>query len=669
VSVQYGRWNFDGRPVEPSDFAKAQNLIAAHAPDGIASHRGCGGAITYAAFHTTKESRLEKQPHIDPEGTVFTWDGRLDNRGELIRCLRNQVDSGSTDVAIVAAAYHRWALGCFGRIVGDWALSIWNPLQSSLILAKDVLGVRPCFYVRNERGVSWSSLLEPLVLLAGRSFRVNEEYIAGWLSFFPATQLTPYAGIESVPPASYVQVTNEKVTCREYWKFDPAHSIRYATDEDYEEHFRTLFAESIRRRLRADAAITAELSGGMDSSSIVCMADELTSHAGEQVPQLDTISYFDDAEPNWDERPYFAAVEERRIRTRRHLAVEIPSAIAISPEPATFRATPASAGYSPSPVVQLADYFIQRKSRVLLSGIGGDEVLGGVPTPIPELADLLVSRQWKLFHRQTTRWALAVRKPWIHLVRETAQRFLSPAIRKLPLSQTPPSWLTKEFVERYHNALQGYERRLAFDGTRPSFQINMLTLEALRRQIACTPIYGELLLETRYPYLDRELLQFLFAIPREQLVRPHQRRSLMRRALAGTVPNVVLNRRRKAYASRNPLALIVSQCESLMARNGRWASADIGVVDQKAIVTAVQRAQSGENLPLFQLSRTLALESWLRGLTDDWQPVSVTLPMSAPSGIRNPGNAVPEERDVRRRGRTSVVPPGSYPIFSAEENP
>jgi asparagine synthase (glutamine-hydrolysing) len=613
MSVQYGRWNFNGRPIEGSDFTKAQGLIAPYGPDGIASYQEDRVAIAYGAFHTTKESRAEKQPHRTSDGIVITWDGRLDNREELIRWLSAAVHRDSTDIEIVAAAHEKWGPGCFGRISGDWALSIWNPHQASVILAKDVLGARPLFYALDDHELRWSSLLEPLVLIGSRPLSLNEEYVAGWFSFFPATNLTPYAEIESVRPASYVLVKNRQVACREYWKFDPAHSVRYATDEEYEEHFRSTFAASIRRRLRSDAPVTAELSGGMDSSSIVCMADQLISHADHDAPQLDTISYYDDAEPNWNERPYFASVEQRRGRKGCHLSAALPPAAVTHPHRSEFRATPTSRGSSSQPANPFADYFVRRNSRVLLSGIGGDEVLGGVPTPIPELADLLTGGKWEPFVHQTTGWALALRKPWVHLLLETARRFLSPAFRNLPSTQTPPAWVTKEFARRHRDALQGYERRLTFNGVRPSFQVNMFIFEALRRQLACTAISSEPLLDERYPYLDRELLQFLYAIPREQLVRPHQRRSLMRRALRDTVPGVVLNRRRKAYASRNPLTAILSLCESLIAENDCWTSARMEIVDQRAAIAAVQRARSGENLPLFQLSRTLSLESWLRG--------------------------------------------------------
>ena len=97
-------------------------------------------------------------------------------------------------------------------------------------------------------------------------------------------------------------------------------------------------------------------------------------------------------------------------------------------------------------------------------------------------------------------------------------------------------WLQSSFVKRHRAALTGYPSRTKLFGPLPSFQDNLGTLDALRRQLARTALPFEPPFEKRYPYLDRGLLEFMFAIPREQLVRPTQRRSLMRRALVGIVP-------------------------------------------------------------------------------------------------------------------------------------
>jgi asparagine synthase (glutamine-hydrolysing) len=289
VSVQFGRWNFDGKPVDRAYLEKVGPLLAPYGPDDAGSYAKGNVSILHRAFHTTKESRRETQPHVTSSGAILTWDGRLDNRAELIRHLRNVLTISSTDVSIVAAAYDEWGTDCFAKLIGDWALSIWDANSRSLILAKDPIGTRHLYYSIDKDQVTWSTILDPLVLFAGRSFALCEEYIAGWFSFFPAAHLTPYIGIHSVPPSSSVTVRTGKHTIRKYWDFDPAKSIRYRTDAEYEEHFHAVFGEAVRRRLRSDSPILAELSGGMDSSSIVCMADTIIARGSAETPRLDTV--------------------------------------------------------------------------------------------------------------------------------------------------------------------------------------------------------------------------------------------------------------------------------------------------------------------------------------------------------------------------------------------
>src|SRR5882724_4394040 len=102
VSVQFGRWNFDGRPADREYLAKAEGIVAPYGPDGGSTYIKDSVGILFRAFHTTKESRSEAQPHLTPSGAVLTWDGRLDNRAELISELKDTQNTRSTDVSIVA---------------------------------------------------------------------------------------------------------------------------------------------------------------------------------------------------------------------------------------------------------------------------------------------------------------------------------------------------------------------------------------------------------------------------------------------------------------------------------------------------------------------------------------------------------------------------------------
>src|SRR5882762_7136066 len=405
MSVQFGRWNFDGKPVDRDYLAKAKASIAPYGPDDAGSYSKSNISILYHAFHTTKDSRRETQPYSTASGAILTWDGRLDNRADLIRQLRDVLAISSTDIEIVAAAYESWRGDCFAKLLGDWALALWDPHTRSLVLAKDPIGTRHLYYLFDDKQVTWSTILDPLVLFEGKTFRLCEEYIAGWFSFFPAAHLTPYVGIHSVPPSSSVLIRPGKHSVRKYWDFDPDKRIRYRSDAEYEEHFRTVFAEAVRRRLRSDSPILAELSGGMDSSSIVCMADIIIARGSAETPRLDTVSYYDDSEPNWNERPYFTKVEEKRGRTGCHIDVGKQESFKFKFDSDHFAATPGSGGRPNQFATQFAACMASQGNRVVLSGIGGDEVTGGVPTPMPELEDLIARAKVRGLIHQLKIWA------------------------------------------------------------------------------------------------------------------------------------------------------------------------------------------------------------------------------------------------------------------------
>jgi len=122
--------------------------------------------------------------------------------------------------------------------------------------------------------------------------------------------------------------------------------------------------------------------------------------------------------------------------------------------------------------------------------------------------------------------------------------------------------------------------------------------------------------EYRYPYLDRDLVEYLFQVPREQLTRPGARRSLMRRALKGVVPDEILQRRRKAYLIRGPLALIRHERKQIEALVANSLAAGFGFIDPAKFTTALDEITAG-NSPQWwpSILRTIAIEIWLRRST------------------------------------------------------
>jgi asparagine synthase (glutamine-hydrolysing) len=609
MSVQFGQWNFDGQPVSRKYLEDAGKLTRDYAPNSATMFSRGNVAMAYQAFHTVPESWDEEQPLENSHGMVLTWDGRLDNRQDLLILL--SLRPSLTDAQIVLAAFRQWGTKCFARLLGEWAAALWEPTKQMLFLAKDFAGTRPLFYSLESNRLVWSTVLDPLVLLTEKPLRTSEEYLAGYFALYPSVHLSPFEGINAVPAGTFLQFEASRLSAHTYWSFEPRHQIHLRSDAEYEEQFRALFTEAVRRRLRSDKPVLAELSGGMDSSSIVCVADEIISKGNAGCPRLDTLSYYDDSEPSWNERPFFTKVEEWRGKTGFHIDVSQYPKFSWEYQAGQFVSMPGTGHREMERL--LAACLNANGNRAILSGIGGDEVLGGVPTPVPELANYLARGHLLRFAHQLVAWALARRQSLLSLWLELVGELLPHAANRK--CQLVPPWLADSFVRRHPKALSGYNARLQLLGPLPSFQDNLGTLDALRRQLACSAIPSYPLYEKRYPYLDRDLLEFVYAIPREQLVRPHHRRSLMRRALTGIVPDEVLNRKRKGFLSRSIVAALAAEWPALDHLSHHMVSGSLGILDEKAFATALEAARHvRKEIPVVALMRTVAVEAWLRQL-------------------------------------------------------
>jgi asparagine synthase (glutamine-hydrolysing) len=613
VSIQFGRWDFDGAPPDRAYFEKVLALLAPYGSDRVSFDRDDAVGMLHLAFPTNRESRSERQPHRLRSGAILTLDGQLDNRSELLRQFANLVPD-VPDVTIVAESYARWGPGCFPKLLGDWAVAIWLASTRSLLLARDFLGSRPLYYSVDDKRATWSSVLDPLVLLAEESLILDTDYVARWISSFPRANCTPYRGISSVPPASFVEIRHEGAKTVQFWDFVPRRTLSCRTDSEYEERFRTFFREAVRRKLRSDSPVLAELSGGMDSSSIICMADAILEERGtDETPRLDTVSYYDDLEPHWDERPYFAKVEEKRGRAGCHISA--PSARKGSLQSFGDR-IPLLPGktVSADARAQFIECLRSNGNRVLLSGIGGDEVFGGVPTPIPELADLVASGRFLEFARKITAWALATRRPLLHLAVRTATATCY--WKSFGPNGYPNSipWLRRDHAADTPNTSPKSE--LSLLRLRPSFRANLAALDALRNQLACTVPPRQPGYETRYPCLDRDLLEFLYALPREQLVRPGQRRSLQRRALRSIVPEELLQRKRKAFVSRGPSLTLAAYASDRRGTTEPLFVEMLGIVDALKFTQNLEALAHGRQAPVIPLLRTIEIEFWLRQIAE-----------------------------------------------------
>jgi asparagine synthase (glutamine-hydrolysing) len=425
-----------------------------------------------------------------------------------------------------------------------------------------------------------------------------------------------------------------------YWGFDPGKRIRYRSDAEYQEHFLCVFSTAVQRRLRSDRPVLAELSGGMDSSSIVCMADlimgvgaqESTRHSyltssSVECPRLDTISCFGDfyehLEPDTNDFPWISKVEQKRGRIGFHInlsQMRYKETRSLRPIMSAFD----SGGFASTPAPRtLSNFFklyaahmVSQGYRVTISGVGGDHVTGREPTPLPELQSLLVRGRFVRLVLQLNAWASKVNKSHLSLLWEAVQGFFPTKNLARDIFAAP--WFRSEFIRRNRATLCGSPTRVKFLGHQPSFQHSLAGLDGERKLAACWDPNPHLLREVRYPYLDRDFLSFMYAIPRDQIVRVGQHRFVMKRSLVGIVPDELLNRERKAFRRAESEKVKerdgVAQVLGSVTITEQMVASLIQIIDSNLLLEALQNVSAREEARIHMLVLTLKLESWLRHL-------------------------------------------------------
>lgn len=611
MSIIFGLLEEQGVPAAESDLlphADATNRYAMGATRVCAVGRVAMGLQPYISH---SRSVMDNHPIADPYGNLLVFDGRLDNYVELAAIL-DRDHAFTSDSEIVLSAFTRWGTDCFSRFVGDWALALWSAKDEALYLARDHAGSRTLYFAHFARQLVWATYLETL-LSWGAGSRLSEDYVGCYLACCQIGDLTPYDGIKAIRPAHFLVVRHGQAVQRSHWSSTGSSSIRYKSDGDYEEHFLNLFRKSVERRTGPGAPILAQLSGGMDSTSIVCMSDSIRRAADTGLELLDTISFYDDSENSLDERRYFLVTEAKRGKTGIHIDTAFSHRTFDPPNPEQgMYPVPGADNFALVQERRLQLLMEEKGYRSILSGIGGDEVLGGVPSPWPELAGHLVSGNLRRLVEKGIDWSLVERTPLIHTLINTARYTMRLYMGSPERAKKLPLWLSKTLRERVRETAHKRDvgrRRIGIaphrlDGEE-AWQSVMETLPNLFPQILSRPEY-------RFPFLDRDLLDYVFAIPPDQLQRPGRRRSLMRRALRAIVPQEILGRPRKAFQLHAPLDALRKAESKLERMFADSVLSRAGFVDRDVLGRGFRSALAGDAESLQALYRAIAFEIWLR---------------------------------------------------------
>jgi asparagine synthase (glutamine-hydrolysing) len=617
MSALGGIYNFNDKPVDERALMSLGIALENHGPDGGDAVTSGAVGLVYRAFHTNRESRFERQPLISAHRHLLCWDGRLDNRAELISLLAIELNHNQSDAGIVMAAYLKWGTECLVRFLGDFALSLWDPDSRTLLLARDAAGPRPLYYHKNHDRIVWSSELRSLLDLADIHVEINDEYVAGFLARGAPVEVTPYKNIYAVAPGHAVIISDGRLQMRRFWQLSRTATIRYQTDAEYEEHFRSLFRDAVRCRLRVEGPAWATLSGGLDSSAIVCMADDILATENVQTSRIETVSYVYDESTTCDERNFIECVEERRGAAGHHLRDEDYPALGSFPDESEIS------------FPNFLDCFVNRHralcsamkvdgARVLITGHGGDEIVCSGANPTPQLGDHLVQHRPRELHRALIAWGKALKRPYLDLLWHDGLLPLLPPQLQLMCGVKPhfklPPWYDKDFAARMnmHERYLLTGKELDFD--LPSARDQAIGFQAAMQMVAKGSYQDRGAIEVSHPFLHRPLVEFLQAIPFEQRVRPGETRSLMRRALRDLLPEKVLKRKSKKGPQEALFRAITRQWPRLRTMFDDPLVCARGYMDAAALRTALERVRHGCEKNAFPILLTICLEFWLRAV-------------------------------------------------------
>jgi len=344
------------------------------------------------------------------------------------------------------------------------------------------------------------------------------------------------------------------------------------------------------------------------------MADDIKANERGFSP-IDTISYYDNSEPNGDDSLYFKKVEDRRGRAGIHIDGSKVGKSPTTLDCSEFCPLPGAFGIGDELDDERAAAVRAGQYRAVLSGIGGDEFMGGVPDPRPLLGDLIVQLRLHSLCRQLVAWSLVKRRPWIHLLWQSAIGLLPTSLGQYLLKEAEVEpWIQKDFASRTKLSRLQLDVDEHFGLCLPTRRSSISGVLLMGCKLAKFTPATSTLEEARYPFLDQSLIEFILSIPASQLLRPGERRSLMRRALVGIVPKEILSRKTKQLGARTPAAAIGRSTEELRAIFDSSFGSRLGYIDGGKFLETLNALTHGKAVHLVRLLRTISLELWFRDM-------------------------------------------------------
>lgn len=624
-----GIYQLDGQSVSLPLLQQMIQRIAHRGPDASDcwSHRFIG--MGHAMLRTTPESLEEQQPWQDETGALsITLDGRIDNREDLTTSLQ---DAGltlrnKTDAELMLRAYQCWGEECPQYIVGDFSLVVWDGLRQQLFCARDILGLKPFYYYLHGGTFCWASEIPPLFEHPAVPRRPNEAMIAEFLTGTVVTNTeTLYEGISRLAPAHRLVVRPGKIETRRYWTIDSSRQIRYANDDDYAQHFKTLFHTAVQSRLRSHLPIGLELSGGVDSSSIVSFVQSFSRTHPHAHDRFQTFSLIFPELP-CDEQPFINDVITQGSFPSHRILPQQPTLAGFHDDVLRYQDLPDHPNGAMSNSLRASAR--REGCRVLLTGSGGDEWLTG---SLFHYADLLRALKLPTLLRR-----LRADRP-LYCDQFSRDLFSAPLMQfgllplipqsckklgKQLLGRTDvPDWIAPELWQRTHMRERIYQASIAppfstyaqqdlFNSTTHGLGVHGNELDERTS--------SSLGLEKRHPFNDRRIIEFALALPEDQRWRDKPK-FILRKALGTQLPPSVRTRVQKAdfsciYAQALLMESSAAIFESLSVGSMGWVDGAEVLLAYRTMAHNYDHGDDTYRVHLTALWMIFSVELWFRTL-------------------------------------------------------
>ena len=621
-----GIFNRDGRPVDRELFTRTLESLSHRGPDGNDQWVNGNIALGHQMMWTTPEAHHETQPLLDEnKHFCLVMDGRVDNRAEVKKAL---ADAGfavrkDTDADIMLRAYECWGESFPFRIIGDFAVAIWDARKRHLFCTRDVFGVKPFYYGLHGNSFIFSSEVRSFFADPTFPCEPNEGFVGELLAnAITSKEETLYQQIFRIPPAHLLHIDANGIKKQQYWDLGNAKQISYRTDDEYAEHFLELYTEVLTQQMRSDRPIGADLSGGLDSSSIVCLAHSLFERDILPKNNFETFSLIFPEHKEADERLYIDDVIKMWEVNANLLAPERDASV--------YAKSVEFSRYFPSPpnghmMNSMKTSARGKGLRVMLTGVGGDEFLNGSYLYFADLVKR--GRIFMALKEVRTIQANYFLMPFsllrygvLPLIRPLIPDYILQirrAIQEGNENHLPFQTLTPEFIERTNlpERVRGESKRTPF----PTYTQNA-TYQLM--QDAWFPFRFEMAerddsqygIEYRFPFYDRRIAEFSLGLPGEQKIRGSKSKFILRQAMRNVLPKSILQRTNKGN-----FTFTIAQC--FQDLNGEYLDNSYAIPSKGWVCASqVQELyrkmmrfyQNGESYPVWPLWMIFGVELWMR---------------------------------------------------------